>query len=262
MIVLIIPIYNFSKQLPTVLESLTDWKNSFEKNKLRVIFSDDGSTDSTYKMLVEFGSKNSEWFEAITAKKNLGKGAAIRAGFSAALKHEPELIFFTDCDLHYGTKIISEKMIPLLKDNQIVILDRSWVKSASHQKTSRKLLTAAFKRSVSILTGVNYSDTQAGLKGFQAKNCKPIFEKLTLNGFSFDVEILSIALYYRFRVAQVPVAFSENHNFPTSSTISFFKSSFFMLCDLFRINWNWKRGIYKSDELKKSIDDQVYKITN
>ena len=258
---LIIPVYNFADHLQETFTRLIEWRTKVSEYSLLVVFSDDASTDSSLQFLEDFKNTNSSWCAVVSAKKNLGKGGAVRSGMHYALeKFAPLYIFFTDCDFHYGLNIIHQRMIPLLSENEIVILDRSWVEGASHQKLFRKILTATFKRSISILTGVNFQDTQAGLKGFQTSACTPIFKALRLNSFSFDVEILSIALYYRFRVKQIPISFSEDHSFPITSTIRIFRTSLGMFCDLFRINWNWKKGYYDIKDLKVKIDLEIFKV--
>src|SRR5207302_5658056 len=143
--------------------------------------------DGTLELLKEFGEKHTSWCEVVSLPKNSGKGAAIRKGFEAVCDRV-DFMVFTDCDLHYGLNIISERVLPDLEHNDIAIVDRSWVTESKHQAISRRIASGVFKRIVSILTGVNFKDTQAGLKGFRVEACRPIFACLTLNGFSFDVE--------------------------------------------------------------------------
>lgn len=269
-VVLIIPCYNFASQLAKTFEKIEKWRSNLNF-QAHVCFVDDGSTDQTWEYLSKYAAQNQTWCHTIRQSQNFGKGAAIRAGFkkmtesteSAESKNgEPTYIFFTDCDLHYGLKIISEKFIPSLEEgqNDVVIADRSWSASAHHASLMRKLTSGIFNRCMSILTGVSFRDSQAGLKGFRVKTCKPVFDLLTMNGFTIDVEILSIALFYRLRVSQISVKFGRNYEFPRDSSIRVLKSSFKMLLDLIRINFNWKSGKYRHPELISRVDQSLYLI--
>ena len=188
---------------------------------------------------------------------NQGKGAAIKKGFEL-FATEAEFIFFTDCDLHYGLSILTEVFMPLLEHNDIVIADRSWLKSGNHDAVLRRMSSYIFNRTMSILTGVTYRDSQAGCKGFRTTACAPMFELLRTNGFAFDVEVLSIAEFYRFRIAQLPVR--KVDHLPEGTSIRFTRHLLPTVLELVRINLRWKRGYYKHPLLEKRIDDMVFVI--
>ena len=255
---LVIPCYNFATGLARTFERVAEWRRLKAPN-CRVFFVNDGSTDDTGQLLSDFATRNSVWCEAINLPKNQGKGAAVRAGFLAAQKRFSRIVF-TDCDIHYGLDMIVDRVLPGLEENDVVIADRSWVDESRAQTFTRRLTSGLFSRAVGTLTGVLFHDTQAGMKGYRTESCAPLFEMQRINSFSFDVEILSIAVYYRLRVLQLPVAFAESYEFPETSTIRIVRTSFKMLGDLIRINLNWKRGCYTSSKLAERIDHQIYRI--
>lgn len=255
---LVIPCYNYSAGLSKSFEKILQWRSKQALN-LQVCFVDDGSTDATSSVLREITAPHSDWCHFISLARNQGKGAAVRTGFSY-FKDKVDCVVFTDCDLHYGLRIISDRLIPSLEDNDIAILDRSWIVEARHRSVLRRMASGIFNRAVSILTDVNYHDTQAGLKAFRVSSCAPVFDVLSLRGFAFDVEVLSIALHYRLRIAQVPIRFSEEYEFPETSTISLIKNSLKMFSDLLVIGRNWRKGRYRNSTLIRKIDASVYEI--
>ena len=260
-LVLVIPVYNFETGIGQTLEKIKTWVIEIKDQKVQVIFSDDGSTDQTLKQLKEFQVSNSTWCELVENSTNSGKGMAVRLGFKRAKAFHPKYIFYTDCDLHYGLRIILERLLPELTHSDVVMVDRSWVMSTRKKPAFvRKLASGVFKRMASVLSGVSYLDTQAGLKGFSAKVSNPIFDLLTLSGFTFDVEILSIATYYRLRIKVVSIEFESVCKFPLHSSVMLLQNSLSMTADLCRINWNWKAGRYFSRELQNRIDQEVYCI--
>lgn len=255
---LLIPCYNYANNLAQTLQKIKFWNEALHEH-FQVCVIDDGSTDNTAAILEEFLATNYTWFQFLRLPHNLGKGAAIQKGMQLFIK-KSDHIFFTDCDLHYGLPIIHERLLPLLQENDIVIADRSWVASSNHEAISRRLSSYIFNRLMGQFTGVTLRDSQAGCKGFKTSSCMPIFEMMKIKGFAFDVEILSIAMFYRLRIAQVPVRFENEHQFPEESSIKILRSSFTMMLDLIRINLRWKRGKYKNSLLEKRIDDQIYTI--
>lgn len=255
---LVIPCYNFASGLGRSFERIAEWRR-VKAPGCRVYFVNDGSTDDTSKLLSDFAKSNADWCEAIDLPKNQGKGAAVRTGFLAAQKRCSKVVF-TDCDIHYGLDLIIDRILPGLEDNDVVITDRSWVDESRAQTFVRHMASGLFSRAVGTLTGVLFHDTQAGLKGYRADSCLPLFELQQINSFSFDVEILSIAVYYRLRILQLPIMFSESYKFPESSTIRLVRTSLKMFGDLVRINLNWKRGRYASSALASRIDRQIYRI--
>jgi dolichyl-phosphate beta-glucosyltransferase len=259
MIGLIIPCYNFSAEINTTLTTISNWRTG-SALPIKMCVVDDGSSDDTFQLLSAFAQENKTWVFPLKLNANMGKGKAVRTAVQI-LQNDCEKIIFTDCDLHYGLDIITKKIIPELDLNDIVIADRSWMEKGRGANCFRTLYSAVFNRLVSILTGVNFKDTQAGLKGFKTATTKPLFSLLTLNSFSFDVEILSIALFYRLRIKQIPVSYPKEYSFPEESRVRVIRHSILMLIDLIKINFNWKRGKYFSKELSESIDRDSFEIS-
>ncbi len=90
---LIVPVYNeetrLRQPLPHVMEYLTGRFNRFE-----LIYVDDGSTDSTYRELLDI-QKTFSGLQIVRSGMNLGKGNAVRSGFKAA---NGEIMLFSDAD--------------------------------------------------------------------------------------------------------------------------------------------------------------------
>jgi dolichyl-phosphate beta-glucosyltransferase len=254
---LVIPFYRADSAVQWTLERLTAWHRGPGKD-FQVLLVDDGSGDSTPRRLLEFSQKHADWCQALPLARHQGKGGALRDAFRAVCA-EAEFGVFTDCDLHYGLDIVNERMVPELSSCDIVIADRSWVRDACHAHFVRRLASGVFNRLVSLTTGVNYRDTQAGLKGFRLQSCRSLWELLTLRNFAFDVELLSVASYYRLKIVQIPVGFKgrwaqSNHR----STVNMLLSSLTMLWSLFLINFNWKSGRYRCAELEQRIERDAY----
>lgn len=92
---IVIPAYNEEANIKNVI---SDWYPIVEKigNGSRLVIIDDGSKDSTYRMMLE-QAKQLEAFEPIT-KPNGGHGATVLYGYHYAIDAGADFVFQTDSD--------------------------------------------------------------------------------------------------------------------------------------------------------------------
>src|SRR5213596_1933636 len=105
---LVIPAYNEQENIPVLLQRVGDSLLRTEK-PFEVIIVDDGSTDSTPKLLEE-GMQKYPWLRVLRMAKNGGQSAAFEAGFKAA---RGEVIATIDADLQNDPEEIP-RLLPLL----------------------------------------------------------------------------------------------------------------------------------------------------
>ncbi|MDP1709451.1 MAG: glycosyltransferase family 2 protein, partial [Candidatus Komeilibacteria bacterium] len=96
MLSIIIPVYNEEKTVLQLIERLLALPELSQGAKFIVV--DDGSTDQTNALLKNSPYHQDERFVFIFQEKNQGKGAAIRAGLSAA---SGDYTIIQDADLEY-----------------------------------------------------------------------------------------------------------------------------------------------------------------
>jgi hypothetical protein len=78
-------------------------------------------------------------------------------------------------------------------------------------------------------------DTQCGFKCFHETASEDLFRVQKLDGWTFDVEVLFIALRRGYRIVEVPIQW---YYFP-ASRINVIRDSVNMFLDLFKIRLNW-----------------------
>jgi dolichyl-phosphate beta-glucosyltransferase len=86
-----------------------------------------------------------------------------------------------------------------------------------------------------------FSDTQCGIKGFRKKTAGAIFARLVVNSFSFDVEILFVAVRKKYRICKIPVRAKKQ----TASSVRVFYHGIEMLVNIGRIYIRKWRGLYQ-----------------
>lgn len=80
------------------------------------------------------------------------------------------------------------------------------------------------------MSGLTY-DTQCGIKGYRREAARTIFSRCTIDGFSFDFEVLMRADKLGLKVEEIPVSVI---NF-RESKVHVVRDSLRMFWDLFRI---------------------------
>jgi len=222
---LIFPAYNeefrISKSLDTAFEYLSKQSYSFE-----VIVVDDGSKDKT----VEVVSRLNNDMKIIKQPRNLGKGAAVRRGM---LEANGTYRVFSDSDL--STPIYElEKLLTILQNSTDVCIGSRGIDSSlikEHQPFYREFMGRFFNQIVQLYLLKGIKDTQCGFKGFKEKAAIDIFSNATLDGFSFDVEILFLARKLGYTIKEVAVEWFNDDR----TTVDPFKDSIRMLFELIKI---------------------------
>ncbi len=188
---IIIPAYNEEKRIRQTIISLRSYLKS-KKYTYEIIAVDDGSTDGTINVLKDILSAD---LRIITITKS-GKGTAVKEGMLSA-NNDYEYAFFMDADLSTGVEEI-ESFINIFKsepETEVIIGSRYLPEGAVIvQPPFRNLVGKTFSLIKSKLLGINFYDSQCGFKAFRMKTAKKIFAKSEIKGFSFDVEVLYIAL--------------------------------------------------------------------
>lgn len=83
-------------------------------------------------------------------------------------------------------------------------------------------------------------DTQCGFKSFRTEIAKELFERVTLTGFAFDVELLTIAQCWGLRIRRIPVRFTHSDD----SRLRLVRDSAHMFRDLIEVERRRARGAY------------------
>ncbi len=225
---IVVPAYNEERRiadsLQTMAEYLEDRDYSYE-----VIISDDGSTDGTVDIVHAFIASHPH-FRLNHCPVNHGKGYAVRTGIMSA---RGKFILFCDADLATPMEEL-EGFWPHLQDGaDIVIASRPIHGShlVKHQPLYREAAGRIFNHIVRMLAVRDIHDTQCGFKLFTHEAAHTIFSQCTLNGFSFDIEVLHIAQQLGFTIVEAPVHWYHR----AGSKVSFLRDGTRMLTDLLKI---------------------------
>ncbi len=176
---IIIPAHN---EAGVIKKTVLEFSSKFPKAEIIVV--DDGSEDETYEIAKSIANKK---IKVIRLPRKSGKGAAVMEGVKNATK---KLVAFADADGAFGPADLST-LIRELRGHDCVIASKWKGKKFFEVEGSlpKKLFGRLWNKMSKTLLGLEFDDTQAGLKLFRSGEIKKIGRVLG-KGFEFDAEIL------------------------------------------------------------------------
>ncbi len=232
---IVVPAHNEAARLPVSLPRIQAFLRTC-KFVAEVVVVDSGSSDSTAEA---FRRITSGWdgFRLVSVDRP-GKGLAVRAGMQAA---RGTYRFICDADLSMPIEELPRFLPPALSDFDIAIASREAPGAQRFNEPAyRHLIGRAFNQLVRWLAIPEIQDTQCGFKCFRAEAAEDLFSVQQLEGWTFDVEVLYIALRRGYRVVEIPIPWIHH----PGSRVRLLRDSLTMFLDLFRIRRAWRAGVY------------------
>jgi dolichyl-phosphate beta-glucosyltransferase len=203
---IIIPLFNEEKRLLKSLIRLDKFIKQNKKKNIEIIFVNDGSTDTTNKIIDLFIKENKKniKFSLIKYKKNVGKGYAIKKGI---LKSKKNWILICDADMsvnpnQFNIWYNSDKIID---KNKAYFGSRRHKKSNVKSSTIRKFLGYFFIIFIRILFFIKLRDSQCGFKVFHKSYALKAFRKISSFRFAFDIELIIILTKLKINIIELPL---------------------------------------------------------
>lgn len=163
----IIPLLNEEESL----QELHDWiEKVMQSNNFsyEILFIDDGSTDSSWKVIEDLGQKN-PCVKGLKFHRNFGKSQALNAGFK---KSKGDVVITMDADLQDSPEEIPE-LFDLIK-NQNYDLISGWKKKRYDSALRKNLPSKLFNAAARKTSGLSLHDFNCGLKAYRSEVVKNI----------------------------------------------------------------------------------------
>ena len=193
----VIPSFNEAGRIG---KAVLDTKRVLDE-RAEIIVVDDGSTDTTVEEATRAGAR------VLRHQINLGKGAAVKTG---ALAVTSEWLIVLDADLSTHPREL-ERFRDFIPSSDLIFGSRRMNGAfiITQQPWYRVKAGQLFNWLMRHMSGLPYHDTQCGFKAFRMKTCRPLFEALATNGWSFDVELLLRAKQAGLRITELPIAWNH-----------------------------------------------------
>ncbi len=181
-----------------------------------VLVVDDGSTDATadlVKARAEAARPDGDGAGPhlrLVSVPHGGKGAAVRAGMLAA---SGQLVVFADADMATPPDQLP-LLVAALAGHDVALGSRIQPDGSDMRRTQpryRRLLGRAFHALASAWAVGPVQDTQCGFKGFTRAAAQDLFSRQVIGSIVFDVELIYLARRRGYRIAVVPITWTDKH---------------------------------------------------
>lgn len=223
-IVIVMPAYNAEETLEKTYHDIPPGIVD------EIILVDDASSDKTVEISRKLG------LTVIVHSENKGYGANQKTCYNEALKRNPDIVLMIHPDYQYDSRLIPYIIGFLDKGICDVIL-------GSRIRTRREALKCGMPKykyiSNRILTfienivlGQNISDFHSGYRAYTREVLENIPYQNNSDGFVFDTEFLVQAVYFKFKIGDVPIPVRYLSD---SSSINFLNSTIYGLKTLYTL---------------------------
>jgi dolichol-phosphate mannosyltransferase len=194
----VVPCWNECESLPEAFERLEAMVRS--RPGWEILFVDDGSTDGTRKLL-EALVGGSPWAGVLTHAENLGLGAALKTGFSAA---RGDIICTMDSDCTYPPERMDE-LVDAVERGADIATASPWHPDAKQSGTSgfRFFVSRCASRVHSLALGRRIYTLTSLFRAYSARVLADITPRS--NGFGAVAETLVRAALAGYRIHEVPM---------------------------------------------------------
>jgi dolichol-phosphate mannosyltransferase len=219
----IIPTYNEKENVERMIRKVFSLSYPFH-----ILIVDDGSPDGTAdivkRLMQEFSSK----LFIEERKGKLGLGTAYIHGFKWALQRSYEYIFEMDCDFSHDPNDLVRLREACVNGADMAVGSR-YVKGGKidNWPIGRVLMSYFASVYVRMVLWLGVRDTTAGFKCYKRKVLEKIkFDEIKFVGYAFQIEMKYTAYKLGFKIAEVPITFTDRIEGVSKMSKSIFKEAF------------------------------------
>ncbi|WP_339727725.1 glycosyltransferase family 2 protein [uncultured Gimesia sp.] len=208
--IVVMPAFNAAS---TLLKTLSDLPKDVVDE---IILVDDGSTDGTIDLALREG------LTVIQHKQNRGYGGNQKTCYEYALDHGADYIVMLHPDYQYDSRVVGIA-VQLLKLGNCDVVMGSRIRTRQEalaggmpawKYIANRLLTIT----ENVALGQNLGDFHSGFRAYRKEVLETIPFEQNSDDFVFDSQFLAQAVYFNFRVGDIPVPVRY---FPEASSINF-----------------------------------------
>ena len=201
-----LPTYNERENLEPMVRALGDVLDE----EARVLVIDDSSPDGTGEV-ADALAEELELVEVLHRERKEGLGPAYLAGFQRALGAGAELVIEMDCDFSHDPADVP-RLVAAVQEGADVALGSRYVDGGETRNWGfvRRSVSRTGALYARALLGLPVQDPTSGFKCYRRAVLERIdLHRIASKGYAFQIETVYRAVRAGFRVAEIPITFSE-----------------------------------------------------
>lgn len=198
------PTYCEAENLPRLIEAIDNCAPG-----INILVVDDNSPDGTGDVASSI-AESRPGLRLLRRPGKTGLGDAYIEGFRAVLAAGAEFVVSMDADLSHSPETIPAMFAAI--DNAGCVVGSRYVDGGSIENwtVDRRILSWTANRFVSLLFAMPVSDCTSAYRLYRREVIEAILEQKTISqGYSFQVEALTIAAKGNHQIVEVPISFAE-----------------------------------------------------
>lgn len=224
----VIPAYNEEIRISRTIREIVAYLSE-QNYEWEIVVADDGSSDATSRLVPQAAGGDPR--VRVLPLEHRGKGWAVKNGMLAA---SGEFRLLSDADLSVPIAQVERLLPPQAVGVDVAVGSRESPGAARCGEPGRRhLMGRVFNAVTGWLVATGLADTQCGFKCFRADAAHLLFTHATLDGFSYDVEVLYLARRSGMTLAEIGV----DWHYREHSKVRPFRDALSMTMDLLRIRW-------------------------
>jgi glycosyltransferase involved in cell wall biosynthesis len=230
---IIVPAYNEAPYLDYCVQWIEKTLHTLTES-FEIILAEDGSTDGTYAIAERIAYEN-PLVSVVHSKQRLGRGRALIMSFKEA---KGEILAYLDADLPTNPNALGSLLKATENGHCIATGSRHLKGSMVQRPFSRWAASKIYNLLVRAMFRDGIHDHQCGFKAFRRELLNSLINDNGSDGWFWDSEIIIRANKSGYKVAEIPVEWTENRKMGGSKvkllddSIYFFKNLIRLWLDL------------------------------
>lgn len=219
----ILPTYNELANLVPMVEAILDQGSLFD-----ILVVDDGSPDGTGLLADHLKTVYPGRVEVIHRQGKLGLATAYLTGFRYAITQGYEWVFEMDADFSHHPDYLPRFLDTMARTGADVVLGSRYIAGGGVEDWPwyRKVISRGGSTFARTVLGLPFRDLTGGFKCFRTKVLESLdLDRITANGYGFQIELTFRAWLQGFRVVEMPIIFgNRRHGVSKMSAGIFFEA--------------------------------------
>jgi dolichol-phosphate mannosyltransferase len=205
--IVLIPTYNEKENIEKIIRAVFALPFSFD-----ILIIDDGSPDGTAGIVKHLQQEFPGSLNMLQRQGKQGLGTAYIAGFRWAMQRSYSYIFEMDADFSHNPADLVRLRTECAAHGADLAIGSRYKSGVNvvNWPMGRVLLSYFASKYVRVITGMKINDATAGFKCYRRTVLQTIdMDKIRFKGYAFQIEMKFKAWKHGFRLAEVPIIFTD-----------------------------------------------------